>query len=89
MRPFQREHTFMARLTILLGIALIILGLGGYFGTGRESATALIPVLFGLPLLVVVPNWWIARAAPCTLQSRSACWVSSARSTACSSCRCF
>ena len=53
MRPFQREHTFMARLTILLGIALIILGLGGYFGTGRESATALIPVLFGLPLIVL------------------------------------
>lgn len=43
----------MASLTILLGIALIILGLGGYFGTGRESLTALIPVLFGLPLLIL------------------------------------
>jgi hypothetical protein len=43
----------MARLTILLGIALILLGLGGYFGTGRESFTALIPVLFGLPLLIL------------------------------------
>lgn len=43
----------MARLTIILGIALVVLGLGGYFGTGRESWTALIPVLFGLPLLIL------------------------------------
>lgn len=43
----------MARLTILLGIALVVLGVGGYFGTGRESWTALIPVLFGLPLLIL------------------------------------
>jgi hypothetical protein len=43
----------MATLTIIIGIALTILGVGGYFGTGRESMTALIPVLFGLPLLVL------------------------------------
>ena len=43
----------MASLTIILGIALVVLGLGGYFGTGRESLTALIPVLFGLPMLIL------------------------------------
>ncbi len=43
----------MARITIGLGLVLIGLGLGGYFGTGREHFTALIPVLFGLPLLIL------------------------------------
>ncbi len=40
----------MAKITIGLGLVLIVLGLGGYVGTGRESLTALIPALFGLPL---------------------------------------
>ncbi|MCH8270294.1 MAG: hypothetical protein IH985_03675 [Planctomycetes bacterium] len=40
-------------MTIGLGLVLIALGLGGYFGTGRESLTALIPVLFGLPLALL------------------------------------
>ncbi len=40
----------MAKITIGLGLVLIALGLGGYFGTGRESLTALIPAFFGLPL---------------------------------------
>ena len=43
----------MAKITIGLGLVLIALGLGGYFGTGRESVTALIPALFGLPLLLL------------------------------------
>ena len=43
----------MATITIGLGLVLIALGLGGYFGTGRESLTALIPVLFGLPLVLL------------------------------------
>jgi hypothetical protein len=43
----------MASFTIILGIALIALGAGGYLGTGRESFTALIPVLFGLPMLIL------------------------------------
>ncbi len=47
----------MARITIRLGLVLIALGFGGYFGTGRESWTALIPVLFGLPLLIL---GWVA-----------------------------
>ncbi len=43
----------MAKITIGLGLVLIVLGLGGYFGTGREHVTALIPALFGLPLLLL------------------------------------
>ena len=43
----------MAKITIGLGLVLIVLGLGGYFGTGREHLTALIPVLFGGPLLAL------------------------------------
>ncbi len=43
----------MARITIGLGLVLIALGLGGYFGTGRESLTALIPLLFGLLLALL------------------------------------
>ena len=43
----------MAKITIGLGLALIALGLGGYFGTGRESWTALIPAFLGLPLLIL------------------------------------
>ncbi len=40
----------MAKITIGLGLVLIALGVGSYFGTGRESLTALIPAFFGLPL---------------------------------------
>ncbi len=47
----------MAKITIGLGLVLIALGLGGYFGSGRESPTALIPALFGLPLLIL---GWVA-----------------------------
>ena len=43
----------MAKITIGLGLVLIVLGLGGYFGTDRESWTALIPALFGLPLVLL------------------------------------
>ncbi len=43
----------MARITIGLGLVLIGLGLGGYFGAGRVSVTALIPAFFGLPLLLL------------------------------------
>jgi hypothetical protein len=42
----------MANLTVGFGLALIALGLGGYFGTGRISPTALIPAAFGLLLAI-------------------------------------
>jgi len=43
----------MAKITVGFGLVLIALGLGGYFGTGRESVTALIPAFLGLPLLLL------------------------------------
>src|SRR5437899_264353 len=42
----------MPHITIGFGIALIILGIGGYFGTDRASMTALIPAFFGVALLL-------------------------------------
>ena len=67
----------MAKITIGLGLVLIALGLGGYFSTGRESPTALIPVLFGLPLLIL---GWVALKehmpdTRCMLPASSLCWV--------------
>ncbi len=38
----------MANTTIGFGVAFIILGLGGYLGSGMASPTALIPAIFGL-----------------------------------------
>jgi hypothetical protein len=43
----------MAKLTIGVGVVLVLLGVVGYFGTGRQSWTALIPALFGIAFLVV------------------------------------
>jgi hypothetical protein len=43
----------VANLTIGLGAALILLGAGGYFGTGRQSMTALIPAAFGAVFVVL------------------------------------
>ena len=43
----------MARITIAVGVLLIVLGLIGYFGTGMVSWTALIPAFFGLPLVIL------------------------------------
>ena len=40
--------TNMKSLTLSLGVLLIILGLASYFGSGRESITAMIPSFFGL-----------------------------------------
>jgi hypothetical protein len=42
----------MANVTMGFGLALAALGVGGYFATGRASLTALIPLAFGLLLLV-------------------------------------
>ena len=43
----------MALTTILFGLLLTLLGLGGYFLTGTSSFTALIPAVPGLLLLVL------------------------------------
>jgi len=43
----------MAKTTIGVGLALIALGLIGYFATGMVSMTALIPAFFGAGLLLV------------------------------------
>ena len=40
----------MAKVTIMFGILLIILGLVGYWGTGSAHPTALIPTWWGLAL---------------------------------------
>ena len=42
----------MANISILFGALLIILGCAGYVLTGSSHPTALIPIYFGLPLVV-------------------------------------
>ena len=51
----------MASTTILFGVLLTLLGLGGYLLSGTSSTTALIPAIFGLMLLVL---GFIARSEP-------------------------
>lgn len=41
----------LPRLTIIYGILLILLGAVGYTASGAASITALIPALFGVPVL--------------------------------------
>lgn len=43
----------MATASIVTGLLLIALGLGGYIGTGSEHKTALIPIAFGLPIALL------------------------------------
>ena len=40
----------MAKVTLVFAVLLIALGLAGYFGTGAQHMTALIPAWFGLAL---------------------------------------
>ena len=40
----------MAKVTIVFGVLLIVLGLVGFFGTGSAHPTALIPTWWGLAL---------------------------------------
>lgn len=42
----------MRKLTTVFGIVFILLGVSLYFGTGRESVTALIPAFLGVLFLV-------------------------------------
>ncbi|MFN0171205.1 MAG: hypothetical protein ACKV22_32720 [Bryobacteraceae bacterium] len=41
----------MARITIIAGLLLVLVGLGFFIGTGMEHRTALIPVAFGAALI--------------------------------------
>ena len=43
----------MANVAIGFGLALVVLGLAGYVGTGMESPTALIPAVFGIVLVLL------------------------------------
>lgn len=47
----------MPKATIGAGVALSILALGSYLGTGMASITALIPAFFGVPLILL---GWLA-----------------------------
>ncbi len=40
----------MPRLTVVFSLVLIALGVGFWFGTGRQSVTALIPAFLGIPI---------------------------------------
>lgn len=42
----------MPRLTLILGIVLVALGLGLWLATGREHTTALIPAFFGIAFVL-------------------------------------
>lgn len=42
----------MANVTIGFGVVLVALGAVGYYGTGQTSLTALIPLIFGLLLVI-------------------------------------
>jgi hypothetical protein len=42
----------VAKVTIVFGVLLIVLGLVGFFGTGSIHPTALIPTWFGLALVL-------------------------------------
>lgn len=48
----------LANKTIVIGVALILLGLIGYFATGAVSVTALIPAFFGVVLAAL---GWLSR----------------------------
>jgi hypothetical protein len=51
----------MASTTIVFGLLLTFLGLGGYLAAGAGSPTALIPAFFGIILMVL---GFLARAEP-------------------------
>jgi hypothetical protein len=40
-------------LTILIGAALIVLGVGGFVATGSTAKTALIPAYFGIAMVIL------------------------------------
>jgi nitrate/nitrite transporter NarK len=44
--------TSITKLSILTGVALILLGAAFYVGTGMKSMTAMIPAFFGIPIVL-------------------------------------
>jgi fluoride ion exporter CrcB/FEX len=52
IRVPEQGASKLANTTIGFGIVLIVLGVGGYFGSDRISVTALIPAAFGLLLVI-------------------------------------
>jgi hypothetical protein len=53
----RAKESIVAKLAVAFGVALIVVGIAGYFGTGRQSWTALIPAIFGVVLAVL---GWLA-----------------------------
>ena len=51
----------MVWMALAYGAILMVLGVGGYLGSGRGSVTALIPCAFGLPVVVLA---WLAWLRP-------------------------
>ena len=44
----------MNRNGLIFAVVLMLLGVGGYFGTGRQSVTALIPTFFGVAVFLAL-----------------------------------
>ena len=55
----------MPAVTIVMGVLLVLMGIGGYLGTGRESVTALIPAFVGI-VLAAMGAW--AKSSPSKLK---------------------
>ena len=53
MSDFTFLGQTLPRLTLLVGGALVVEGLGFYMGTGMTSMTSLIPAFFGIPLIAM------------------------------------
>lgn len=45
--------------TFIYGILITLLGVVGYFATGQGSKTALIPCIFGLPVIALAIASWL------------------------------
>jgi hypothetical protein len=50
----------VAKLTIVFGVLLVLLGVGGYVASGMESWTAMIPAIVGI-VLVILGAWGAAK----------------------------
>ena len=49
----------MVIITLLYGVLITGLGIIGYFATGQVSKTALIPCVFGLPIVALAIASWL------------------------------